>query len=156
VDGPGNEFLAGAAFASNQDRGSGPSHPFHQGQNFSMTRDSPQYWEAVLFFQFLVQQAVGQDEVRCSHALAIVIMISSFLKGLRVIEGALFHAETAFSTVPKAVMMITGRSGWSCCNLSKSSMPVILGHLHVGEDESRSAAAAIFTASMPLGAVRTS
>ncbi len=98
VDGPGDEFLAGAALAGNQDRGPGLGHPFHQGQD--ILHDSGlthNVGEAVLFFQFLVQQAVGEDQVAVFQGLGDGHHDFFILKGLEdVIEGAFFHGRDRF------------------------------------------------------------
>ena len=62
-------------------------------------------------------------------------------------------ASTAFSTLPNAVMMITGRSGLICLALSKRSMPDMPGILTSDKTRSMAWLLRISRASIPLDAV---
>ena len=137
VDGPGDEFLAGAALAGNQDRGLRPGHPFHQGQDFLHDPGlSHNVGEAVLFFQFLVQQAVGQDEVAVFQGLGDGHQDFVVLEGLEdVIEGAFFHGRDRFFHGAERSHDDHRQIRLELLQFVQELDAGHLGHLHVGEHE---------------------
>ena len=137
VDGPGDEFLAGAALAGDQDRGPGLGHPFHQGQDLLHDPGlSHDVGEAVLFFQFLVQQAVGQDQVAVFQGLGDGHQDLFVFEGLEdVIEGPFFHGRDRFFHGAEGGHDDHRQVRVEAVQFVQELDAAHLGHLHVGEDE---------------------
>ena len=92
MNGPGDEFLAGAALAGDQDGGPGLGHPFDQGQDVLHDPGfSHNIGKTVFLVQFLVQQAIFDDQMTVLQGLGDGDQDLFIFKGLEdVIEGALF------------------------------------------------------------------
>ena len=102
-----------------------------------MTREvSHNVGEAVLFVQFLVQQAVGQDEVAVLQGLGDGHQDFFILEGLEdVIEGAFFHGRDRFFHGAERGHDDHRQIRVEALQLVQELDAAHLGHLHVGEDE---------------------
>ena len=137
VDGPGDEFLAGAALAGDEDRGPGLGHPFYQGEDLLHDLGfADDVGEAVLFFQFLVQEAVLEDEVAVLQGLGDGHHDLFVLEGLEdVVEGAFFHGRDGFFHGAESGHDDHGQVRVELLQFFQELDAAHLGHLHIGEDQ---------------------